>query len=62
MNKSQSRNKSNMKNHNTCLSPKIHFRVLGPNMSDLLEELPDNEFKRMIITLFKQLKDNMNIL
>ena len=38
-----------------------NFIVVGPNMIDL-EELPHDEFKRMIITLFKQLKENINIL
>lgn len=35
-----------------------NFTLMAPKENDL-EELPDKEFKRIITTMFKQLKDDM---
>lgn len=53
MPKSQRRNKSNMKSQDHIFTPKVTNPMVMNPRKNSLESLPDKEFKRMIITLFK---------
>lgn len=49
-----------MENQDHIFTPKVTNPMVMNPRKNSLESLPDKEFKRMIITLFKYLKEDKN--
>jgi hypothetical protein len=59
--KSQHRKKNVKKNHDSMFLPKIPNLIVKASSQNDLEELPDKQLKRLILTISKELKEDMTI-